>query len=275
MMKRSLELAAQTGVNLRGVLAWAFTFPETPYFAGYRVLATNGIHLPVLNAFKLLGRLSGERIPVASSGARPLEELLATGVRQEPDVDALATRDGDRIEVVVWHYHDDLLVADPAPIALNVEVPAGFGGAVAVTHTRVDDTHGNAHALWLSQGSPATPSEVELAALREAMEPVFLERDVTMDVAAGSVRLSFELPRFGISLVTIVPAQPVAHEAPAAGEPGCSCGLPASAPRLGLPAMLAFALAPAFWRRRRRAPTSGERSGSSACRAGPRCRASC
>jgi xylan 1,4-beta-xylosidase len=34
MMKRSLDLAAEEGVNLRGVLTWAFTFPDTAYFAG-------------------------------------------------------------------------------------------------------------------------------------------------------------------------------------------------------------------------------------------------
>ena len=82
MMKRSLELAAEVGVNLRGVLTWAFTFPDSPYFAGYRALTTNGIHLPVLNAFKLLGSLSGDRLPVTSSGARPLDDILANGVRQ-------------------------------------------------------------------------------------------------------------------------------------------------------------------------------------------------
>src|SRR4029077_9090659 len=62
MMKHSLELEAQVGVKLGGLLTWAFTFPGTPHFAGYRALATNGITLPVLGAFKLLGRLAGTRL---------------------------------------------------------------------------------------------------------------------------------------------------------------------------------------------------------------------
>ena len=70
MMKHSLELEAEVGVKLGGVLTWAFTFPGTPYFAGYRTLATNGINLPVMGAFKLLGRLAGTRVPLTSSGAR-------------------------------------------------------------------------------------------------------------------------------------------------------------------------------------------------------------
>ena len=63
MMKHTLELEAAMGVKLGGVLTWAFTFPGTPYFAGYRALATNGINLPVMGAFKLLGRLAGTACP--------------------------------------------------------------------------------------------------------------------------------------------------------------------------------------------------------------------
>src|SRR5688572_28355032 len=116
MMKRSLDLAVETDVDLRGILTWAFTFPGTPYFAGYRVLSTNGIHLPVLNAFKLLGSMTGQRLPVASSGAIPLDDLLASGVRGQPDIDALAAVDGERIQILVWNYHDDLVAAGAAPV---------------------------------------------------------------------------------------------------------------------------------------------------------------
>jgi xylan 1,4-beta-xylosidase len=250
MMKRSVELAAQEGVTLRGVLTWAFTFPDTPYFAGYRALTTNGIQLPVLNAFKLLGSLSGERLPVTSSGARSLAEILANSVRQEPDVDALASIDGDRIEVLVWNYHDDLVEFEPAAVLLDVSVPFAFGANAVVTHTRVDDKHGNAHAVWVSQGSPATPSAVEFAALREAMEPVVLERERVVSVAGGTVSLSFDLPRFGISLVSLAPSNAGEREASPASDAGCSCGLTAPA-RTPLPALLALPLAVGLVRRRR------------------------
>jgi xylan 1,4-beta-xylosidase len=257
MMKRSLELAAQEGVNLRGILTWAFTFPGTPYFAGYRVLATNGIHLPVLNAFKLLGRLSGERLPVTSSGARPLDEILSDSVRQEPDLDALATRDGDRIEVLVWHYHDDLVEAEPVPVTLRIAVLPAFGAKALVTHTRVDDTHGNAHALWVSEGSPATPDGAELAALRQAMEPSVLERERQIQVTGGSVELSFELPRFGISLLTLTPATDGGGAPPPPSDPGCSCELVRATNATPPHALWVLFVAVALSRRgRRRALTS-------------------
>jgi xylan 1,4-beta-xylosidase len=254
VMKRTLELAAERGVNLRGVLTWAFTFPGTPYFAGFRALATNGIHLPVLNAFKLLGSLSGDRLPVTSSGARPLDEILASGVRLEPDIDALAAIDGDRIQILVWNYHDDLVDAESSPVTLDVSVPPGFGAHAAVTHTRVDDAHGNAHAAWVSQGSPASPSESELDALREAMEPVVLERDRVIEVSSGSVRFSFELPRFGISLVTLVPSSGGEPEPSPPGDDGCGCHLVGqSRPmRKSVLALFALPLVGGFARRRRR-----------------------
>jgi xylan 1,4-beta-xylosidase len=244
-MKRSLDLAAEVGVDLRGVLTWAFTFPGSGYFEGYRALATNGIHLPVLNAFKLLGSLSGERLPAVSSGAHSLADILASDVRERPDIDALAARDGDSVRILVWNYHDDLVAAEPAKVTLSVSVPSSFGASVAVTHARVDETHGNAYATWLLQGSPEAPSDDQIAALREAMEPALLSQGELAGIERGKVKLSLDLPRFGISLFTLTPSGASVPEAPSPPPDGCSCrtGPPAQAP---LPAAPALALAAAL-----------------------------
>jgi xylan 1,4-beta-xylosidase len=246
MMKRSLQLADEVGVNLRGVLTWAFTFPGSPYFAGQRALATNGIHLPVLNAFKLLGKLNGEQLPVVSSGARPLNEILDSGVRSQPDIDGLAAVDENRIQILVWNYHDDLLEAPPASVALRVVLPPAFGGKAVVTHTRVDEAHGDAFTVWVSQGEPATPSAPQLAALREAMEPSVLEAAHVVAADSGEVSLSFDLPRFGISLLTLEPS--LQREREAAPARGCSCRLlervtPGFSALAALCALLTFSLA--------------------------------
>jgi xylan 1,4-beta-xylosidase len=207
MMKHTIELADQIGVKLAGVLTWAFTFPDTPYFAGYRALATNGINLPVMGAFKLLGRLAGTRVPLTSSGARPLADLLENDVRGEPDVDGMATLDGDAVQVLLWNYHDDLVTAAATPVHLAIKLPARFGASVRVSHLRVDESHGDAYTLWVSQGMPASPSAAQIAALQQAMDPSPLAPERTAAVAAdGSVAVDFDLPRFGVSLVTITPA---------------------------------------------------------------------
>lgn len=274
MMKRTLDLAGELGVNLRGVLTWAFTYPGTPYFAGYRALATNGIHLPVLNAFQLLGRLSGDRLPVTSSGARPLSELLDSSVRGPPDIDALATRDGGRIQILVWHYHDDLVDAPPASVTVDVSVPPGFGSRASVTHQRVDSAHGDAHSVWVSQGSPAAPSAPQLAALRDAMMRVELSPQDEVTVVNGAVSLSFDLPRFGISLVTLSPPTAGGVEASPGADAACSCRLPsASSSERSTWLLLALVAALAAGRSlrgpgesvRKRSPAEELRSSLSAC----------
>src|SRR4029077_3094367 len=113
----------------------------TPYFAGYRALATNGINLPVLGAFKLLGRLAGIRLPLTSSGARTVGDILANGVRGEPEVDGMATLDGAAIQVLLWNYHDDIVTAIPAPVHVTIKVPTSFGSSVRISHLRVDESH--------------------------------------------------------------------------------------------------------------------------------------
>ena len=207
MMKHSLELETQTGVKLGGLLTWAFTFPGTPYFAGYRTLATNGINLPVMSAFKLLGRLDGTRLPLTSSGARALDDIVTNSVRGEPDVDGIATRNGDAVQVLVWNYHDQIAATAAAPVHLAITLPASFGPGARVSHLRVDESHGDAYTVWMSQGLPVSPAPTQIAALQEAMDPAPLVPDETVAVAAdGSVAVDFDLPRFGVSLVTLTPA---------------------------------------------------------------------
>jgi xylan 1,4-beta-xylosidase len=209
MMKRSLDLAAEVGVNLRGVLAWAFLFPDQAYFADYRVLSTQGLALPVLNAFKLLGSLDGARLPVTSSGALALDAIVANGVRGQPDIDSMATVKGNRVQVLVWNYHDDIVTAAASPIHLTVTLPSSFGSQATVAHLRVDDTHGNPYAVWLTQGSPAAPSAAQLTQLQQAADDLTLQPDQVVDVVAGVATLDFSLPRSGISLVTLSPGDTV------------------------------------------------------------------
>jgi xylan 1,4-beta-xylosidase len=224
MMKRSLDLADEMGIDLRGVLTWAFTFPGSAYFAGQRALATNGIHLPVLNAFKLLGRLRGRRLPVESSGALPLEEIEAGAFRSRADVDALASTDGAQLQILAWHYHDDLVPAEPEPVTVAVQVPEWLGSRVRVRHQRVDEAHGDAFVVWQKQGRPAAPSPTEESELLDAMTKLELEPERTVRVEHGVATLSFELPRFAISLLTLTPlAEPEPLLVSAKG--GCSFAL--------------------------------------------------
>lgn len=116
---RKYELADKHGVNFEGALTWAFEFENEPYFAGFRVLASNGIDHPVLNVFRMFGKMSGQRLAAESSAGAGVEEMIKSGVRGKPDVAALSSLDKNRLCVLAWHYHDDDL---PGAVAA-VEIP--------------------------------------------------------------------------------------------------------------------------------------------------------
>src|SRR5512134_3765021 len=105
-LARTYELADLHGVNLLGAVTWAFEFENQPYFAGFRDLATNGLDKPVLNVFRMLGMMNGERVRVRSTSAMSVESVRDEGVRAAPDVYAMATRSPREIAVLVWNYHD-------------------------------------------------------------------------------------------------------------------------------------------------------------------------
>src|SRR5262249_52025404 len=114
------DLAARHGVNIEGALTWAFEFEDTPYFAGFRALATNGTDLPVFNVFRMFSRMGAQRIAAASDHAAGLDTIVKDGVRDRPDVAALASRDARRATILVWHYHDDDVAGPAAQVSLAI-----------------------------------------------------------------------------------------------------------------------------------------------------------
>ena len=198
---RTYELADAFKVNLRGSVSWAFEFEDQPYFAGFRDLATNGIDKPVLNVFRMLGRMLGDRVTVESSGALPLDLVRESGVRERPDINALASRSERTVSILVWNYHDDDVPALPADVELLVD--GVQARSVEVTHQRVDRTHSNAYEAWQQMGSPQPPTPAQYKQLKRAGQLQALEPSRRLRVEAGRVRLAFALPRQAVSLVRV------------------------------------------------------------------------
>jgi xylan 1,4-beta-xylosidase len=198
---RKRELAEKHNVNLEGALTWAFEVEDQPYFAGFRVLATNGIALPVLNVFRMFGRMSGRRLAVESDGAVPLHAILRNGVREQADVTALASLDEKQLCVLVWHYHDDDVAGPAAAVELTVQGLDKSLKQVQVSHYRIDEAHSNAYTFWQKMGSPKQPSAGQRAALRKASELALWEAPKAVDVRNGQVVLRFTMPRQSVSLL--------------------------------------------------------------------------
>ncbi len=200
---RKHDLAERHGVNLEGALTWAFEFEDQPYFAGFRVLATNGIDQPVMNVFRMFSRMGAERIAATSDGAVPLDAIVKQGVRGRPDVSALASRDDRRVTILVWHYHDDDVPGPAAEVALELTgLPAGRG-PMRLQHFRIDREHSNAYTAWQGMGSPQKPTPEQYATLEKAGGLQTMKAPATLDVAQSRAALRFPLPRQAVSLLVV------------------------------------------------------------------------
>ncbi len=200
-LARTYELADLHNVKLRGAVTWAFEFEGQPYFDGFRDLATNGLDKPVLNVFRMLGRMGRERVAVDSTGALALASVRDTGVRAAPDIAALASRDDRSVSVLLWNYHDDDVAAAPAEIDLSID--GVRARRPTLTHDRIDATHSNAYDAWKRMGAPQPPTPVQYAELERIGRLQPLEPPRRVDAAGGRVRVSFQLPRQAVSLVRV------------------------------------------------------------------------
>jgi xylan 1,4-beta-xylosidase len=201
---RKHDLAEKHGVNLEGALTWAFEFEDQPYFAGFRALASNGIDLPVLNVFRMFGKMGGRRLGLRSSTDPGVEAIMKDGVRGAPDVSALASLEAKRLSVMVWHYHDDDLPGPEADVTLALEALPIPAGEARLVHYRIDDGHSNAYAAWKRLGSPIAPNADQYKALQAASQLARLkDAPATLGVQKGRATLRFALPRQAVSLVVL------------------------------------------------------------------------
>jgi xylan 1,4-beta-xylosidase len=151
--------------------------------------------------------MRGDRVRVESSGAVSLDDILRSGVRAKPDVDALAARWDRGVSVLLWNYHDDDVAALDAPVSLALAGLPKSVKRVQVRHYRIDADHSNAWTAWKRMGSPRNPTAEQYARLEAAGQLQMLEtkldpgRELTAD--GGRVNLSFPLPRSAVSLVQV------------------------------------------------------------------------
>ena len=206
---RLSALAARRGLTLEGVLSWAFEYEDQPPFAGFRQLTSNGIDLPVMNMFKMFARMTGRRLPATSDHQVALDDMLSDGVRGPADVGTVASLDGDRLSVLVWHYHDDDLPGADAAVTLKLRgLPRAFSRGAVLTHYRIDGHHSNSFAAWQAMGSPLAPTDAQRAALLDAARLATIDpRPVPVATGRGRASLAFSLPRQGVSLLVLTPAR--------------------------------------------------------------------
>jgi len=195
------QLAQKHGLNLAGIGTWAFQFENQPWFAGFRSLATNGVNKPILNLYRMLALMRGEHVTVSCTCARMAEDVIAEGVRKQADVNAVACIDNGEITVLVWHYHDDAVEADVADVYVSIN--GVVGKRILCEQFRTDAKWSNAYTIWKEMGAPRNPSKIQLDVLEQAGQLALYDSPQWCWVADGVVRLTLNLPRFGVALMRL------------------------------------------------------------------------
>jgi len=202
-IKALFELQDRAKVNLAAMISWSFEFENKDYFEGFRTLATNGIDKPVLNVFRMAGLMSGERVATSSTGQIPLDDLMKTGVRQAPDIDAMATKTEREAAVMLWNYHDDDLPAASAEVQVAISGIPPAVKKVLLEHYRIDETHSNSYTVWKGMGSPQSPTPEQYAQMKAAGQLELLTSPEWLDVSNGKVTIETSMPRQAISLMHV------------------------------------------------------------------------
>jgi xylan 1,4-beta-xylosidase len=224
-VKELLDLTARERINLELITQWTFYFHGMRCFEGTRaIFDPMGIRKPLFNGFEMLARLGDERIAASTDDAsediapgeeagnrdcrRPKDaadaEALGPGksIAPHPCVDALAARNGDGLQVLVWNQVYDQYADGSRDVHVRV---TGLGEThkAVVTEFRIDEGHSNAHTVWQRLGCPDWPDDSQIAQMRdrEKLEPVGGPR--TVGVAGGAMELELTLPVHAVSLLVI------------------------------------------------------------------------
>ena len=201
-LKDTVTLAQRTGVNLAGVVTWSFEFEDQPYFEGFRELATNGLDKPVLNTFRILGMLGGERVKLTSTAAATPESVLQPGSAVVEGVDGIATRRGRELDVMVWNYREEDASGPGRKVSVEIgDLPASTE-KLEVEEFRVDGENSNSYAAWRKMGSPQSPSATQRAELEVAggLKRIGAPK---LDTSAGKCVITLELPQQSVSLLRV------------------------------------------------------------------------
>ncbi|MGB3144267.1 MAG: beta-xylosidase [Maribacter sp.] len=201
---RKYELADHYGVNLLGAVTWGFEFENQPWYAGFRDMATNGVDKPVLNVFRMFGMMNGNRIKVNQDNlAYDFLKVRDESVRGDnPDINALASKDENSMAVMVWNYHDDndLNVAATKVKMLIDKIPVE---KVLISHYRIDQELSNSYTVWKEMGSPQNPTSEQIKKLENSGQLHLYTSPEWRNIENSKTTIEMELSRQAISLIML------------------------------------------------------------------------
>lgn len=198
---RVYALAQHYDINLIGAVTWSFEFEDQPWFAGFRDLATNGVHKPVLNVFRMFALMKGNRVAVQGSRMYPLKMVVDSSIRKTTDVGALATKTSNEAAVMLWNYHDDDQKPPAEPVLVSI---AGLTAkTVTLTRYRIDQQNSNSYTLWQKMGSPQKPTTAQITQLEKAGMLKATAKLQKVAVKNGGIMLAASLAQQDVELIKL------------------------------------------------------------------------
>lgn len=197
---RIYELMDQYKINLKGAVSWSFEFEDQEWFAGFRDLATHGVDKPVLNVFRMFGMMKGKRIGVTGNAFKA-NDIIKSGVKENPDIGAIASKDEIGIAILLWNYHDDDVAAVSSPVELAVE--GLMKKNILVHHYRIDKDFSNSFEKWKQMGKPQTVTAQQYTELERSGQLQMVNSPEWISTSNGKTVLKFDLPRQGVSLIRL------------------------------------------------------------------------
>ena len=118
-----------------------------PFYGGYGLIAEDNLPKPAFNAFKLLHRLGDVRIALNSDSA------------------LLTRRNDGTLVMAVWNLFLPEQAGETKNFLIDVK---GLSSRTPVLVSRLDATHGSLLGTYAQMGSPAYPTQAQIAELQRA-----------------------------------------------------------------------------------------------------------
>ena len=198
---RIYELMDQYKVNLKGVVSWSFEFEDQEWFAGFRDLATHGVDKPVLNIFRMFGMMDGKRISVRCDNGLTAADIIAKGVREKNDINAIASKGQNSLYIMIWNYHDADVSAITSPVELVIK--GVRKSKVLIHHYRVDKQFSNSFEKWKVMNKPQQITEEQYKELERAGQLQLYTSPEWKETKNGTAVLKFDLPGQAVSFIQL------------------------------------------------------------------------
>lgn len=145
--------------------------------------------------------MQGERILVNTENGINANHIIENGVRGQNDVNALASKEGNSVWIMVWNYHD--LNELGTSQSVNLKIDGLKNGKTLVHHYRIDGNHSNSFEKWKAIGRPQNVTQEQFKELEKSGQLELLSSPEWKRIKNNTTNINFELPQQGVSLIQL------------------------------------------------------------------------